>query len=55
MLPDESWIGTGPDVIPPAAVYELQKLCDAVPSFPTEDALALVETIGALIRYEYSL
>ena len=32
-----------PDVIPPAAVYELQKLCDAVPSYPTAEALALIE------------
>ena len=32
-----------PDVLPPAAVYELQKLCDAVPPFPTAQALATVE------------
>jgi aarF domain-containing kinase len=31
-----------PDLLPPAAVYELQKLCDAVPSYPTAEALALV-------------
>jgi len=31
-----------PDVIPPAAIYELQKLCDSVPSFPTPLALAVV-------------
>lgn len=37
-----------PDVLPPAAVYELQKLCDAVPSYPTEQALALIEAeLGA--------
>ena len=32
-----------PDVVPPAALYELQKLCDAVPSYPTAEALKLVE------------
>ena len=31
-----------PDVIPPAAIYELQKLCDSVPSFPTPLALDVV-------------
>ena len=33
-----------PDLLPPAAVYELQKLCDAVPSYPTADALRLIES-----------
>ena len=33
-----------PDVIPPAALAELQKLCDAVPSYPTAQALALVRS-----------
>mmetsp|Transcript_40096 Transcript_40096/g.84091 ORF Transcript_40096/g.84091 Transcript_40096/m.84091 type:complete len:595 (+) Transcript_40096:67-1851(+) len=32
-----------PDVIPPAAVYELQKLCDAVPPYPTAVSLALIQ------------
>lgn len=32
-----------PDVVPPGAIYELQKLCDAVPSYPTHDALRLIE------------
>ena len=32
-----------PDLLPPAAVYELQKLCDAVPSYPTAEALQLIE------------
>ena len=32
-----------PDVLPPPAVYELQKLCDSVPSYPTRDALRLIE------------
>ena len=32
-----------PDVLPPPAVYELQKLCDAVPSYPTADAIRLIE------------
>lgn len=31
-----------PDVIPPAALAELQKLCDAVPSYPTGQALELI-------------
>ena len=33
-----------PDLLPPPAVYELQKLCDAVPSYPTADALKLIES-----------
>jgi hypothetical protein len=32
-----------PDVLPPPAVYELQKLCDAVPPFPTREAIATIE------------
>ena len=32
-----------PDVLPPTFVYELQKLCDAVPSYPTAEAIKLVE------------
>jgi aarF domain-containing kinase len=32
-----------PDVLPPTAVYELQKLCDAVPPFPTAQAVAMLE------------
>jgi hypothetical protein len=31
-----------PDVIPPSAVYELQKLCDSVPSFPTPLAIEVL-------------
>ena len=33
-----------PDLLPPAAVYELQKLCDAVPSYPTAEALRLIQS-----------
>ena len=37
-----------PDVMPPPVVYELQRLCDAVPSYPTEQALELIEAeLGA--------
>ena len=32
-----------PDVLPPIAVYELQKLCDSVPAFPTRTAIQMVE------------
>ena len=32
-----------PDVLPPPAIYELQKLCDAVPPYETKDALLLIE------------
>jgi len=35
-------ISIRPDLLPPPAVYELQKLCDAVPSYPTREALALI-------------
>lgn len=32
-----------PDLLPPDAVIELQKLCDGCPSYPTADALLLIE------------
>ena len=32
-----------PDLLPPDAVLELQKLCDGCPSYPTADALLLIE------------
>merc|ERR1712179_614892 len=36
-----------PDIMPQAFLDELQKLCDAVPSFPTEDAIAVInEELG---------
>lgn len=31
-----------PDILPQPFLNELQKLCDAVPSFPTEDAIAVI-------------
>merc|ERR1711892_1647354 len=33
-----------PDVLPSAFLFELQKLCDAVPSFPTKDAIEVIES-----------
>ena len=33
-----------PDLLPSTFVYELQKLCDSVPSFPTSDAIAVIES-----------
>lgn len=32
-----------PDLLPAPVLFELQKLCDAVPAYPTEDAIALIE------------
>jgi len=32
-----------PDLLPSSFLFELQKLCDAVPSFPTSDAVAVIE------------
>merc|ERR1712088_1044598 len=32
-----------PDLLPSSFLFELQKLCDAVPSFPTRDAVAVIE------------
>jgi len=32
-----------PDVLPSPFLFELQKLCDAVPSFPTKDAIDVIE------------
>ena len=31
-----------PDVLPPVVVYELQKLCDSVPAFPTPKAIEVL-------------
>ena len=33
-----------PDILPSAFLFELQKLCDAVPSFPTKDAIEVIES-----------
>jgi len=33
-----------PDLLPSSFLFELQKLCDAVPSFPTEQALEVIES-----------
>jgi len=33
-----------PDILPSSFLFELQKLCDAVPSFPTRDALEVIES-----------
>lgn len=32
-----------PDLLPTSFLFELQKLCDEVPSFPTEDAIQVIE------------
>ena len=32
-----------PDILPSSFLDELQKLCDAVPSFPTADAISVIE------------
>eukprot|EP00943_MAST-04B_sp_MAST-4B-sp1_P009431 g9431.t1 len=32
-----------PDVLPPVVVYELQKLCDSVPAFPTPKAIDVIK------------
>jgi predicted unusual protein kinase regulating ubiquinone biosynthesis (AarF/ABC1/UbiB family) len=31
------------DVVPSVFLFELQKLCDAVPSFPTSEAIKVIE------------
>ena len=33
-----------PDLLPSSFLFELQKLCDAVPSYPTKDAIAVIES-----------
>jgi len=33
-----------PDLLPSSFLFELQKLCDAVPSFPTKDAIEVIES-----------
>merc|ERR1711936_324477 len=33
-----------PDLLPSSFLFELQKLCDAVPSFPTKDAIDVIES-----------
>ena len=37
-------ISIRPDLLPSTFLFELQKLCDAVPSFPTKEALAVIES-----------
>merc|ERR1712212_687757 len=32
-----------PDLLPSSFLFELQKLCDSVPSFPTQEAVAVIE------------
>ena len=36
-------VSSRPDLLPPDVIYELQKLCDDVPAFPTRDAIAVIE------------
>merc|ERR1719336_2667969 len=36
-------ISIRPDLLPSSFLFELQKLCDAVPSFPTKDAIEVIE------------
>merc|ERR550532_3940732 len=37
-----------PDLLPSAFLFELQKLCDSVPSFPTSEAISVIESeLGA--------
>lgn len=44
-----------PDLLPPTFVYELQKLCDAVPSFPTAIALQTISSeLGRPIEQMFS-
>ncbi|KAJ0966568.1 hypothetical protein J5N97_023485 [Dioscorea zingiberensis] len=44
-----------PDILSPAAMTELQKLCDKVPSFPDDVAMALIEEeLGQPWRQIYS-
>jgi len=33
-----------PDILPSSFLFELQKLCDAVPSYPTKEAIDVIET-----------
>lgn len=37
-------LSSRPDLLPETALFELQKLCDAVPSFPTEQAESIVRS-----------
>ena len=37
-------ISIRPDLLPSAFLFELQKLCDSVPSFPTTEAIAVIES-----------
>ena len=32
-----------PDLLPSSFLFELQKLCDSVPSFPTQEAIEVIE------------
>jgi len=37
-------ISIRPDLLPSSFLFELQKLCDAVPSFPTKEAIEVIES-----------
>jgi len=37
-------ISIRPDLMPSSFLFELQKLCDAVPSFPTKEAIEVIES-----------
>ena len=36
-------ISIRPDILPSSFLFELQKLCDSVPSFPTQEAINVIE------------
>ena len=44
-----------PDLLPPPFLFELQKLCDSVPSFPTQDAIAVIEADLGYTTVKYKM
>ena len=42
-----------PDVLPSSFLNELQKLCDAVPSFPTKDAIEVIDSELGYVSVDY--
>merc|ERR1719342_518083 len=44
-------ISIRPDLLPSSFLFELQKLCDAVPSYPTKEAIEVIESeLGVTIN-----
>ena len=44
-----------PDLLPAPFLSELQQLCDAVPSFPTHQAVKVIEVSITHLKWSYNM